>query len=378
MRHKLKNNPKVSLIIPVYNVEKYLPQCLDSVINQTLKEIEIIIIDDGSKDSSGKIADKYAKKDNRIKVFHRENGGYGKAVNFGISQAKGECIGIVESDDWIELDMYEQLYTALITSNAQISKARYKEFYQTTQEFRTVNWEKSFKSPPKIFKIEEFPIFLYFHPSIWTCLYRKDFLQKHKICMSEIAGASWNDNPFQIETMIKADKICYIDKAFYNYRQHYLEQYKALKDCKIPFERTKEIHNWLRKNKIVSPDIWACLYKREIAYIMMILKAFKFSDFVPTKKMITLWLRDFDPHIVNHNLYITKKEKIFLQRLKKNYTFWAMYYKYFKSFPLRKFLISFNISGNGFFIQILGFQFSKGKYINCPAFLSYNIRDRNK
>ena len=102
--------PKVSIVIPTYNVEQYLKECLDSVINQTLKDIEIICVDDGSTDNSGKILDEYAAKDSRIKVIHKENGGYGKAMNVGIDNATGEYIGIVEPDDYIEFDMYETLY----------------------------------------------------------------------------------------------------------------------------------------------------------------------------------------------------------------------------------------------------------------------------
>ena len=89
------SKPKVSIIVPVYNVEKYLRQCLESVINQTLKEIEIICIDDGSPDNCGAIIDEYAQKDTRIVAIHKENGGYGSALNYGFSIAKGEYIGIV-------------------------------------------------------------------------------------------------------------------------------------------------------------------------------------------------------------------------------------------------------------------------------------------
>ena len=101
---------KVSVVIPVYNVERYLRQCLDSVINQTLKEIEIIIVNDGSKDSSLSIIKEYAAADNRITVIDKPNGGYGESMNRGFDKATGEYIGIIESDDYAELDMFEKLY----------------------------------------------------------------------------------------------------------------------------------------------------------------------------------------------------------------------------------------------------------------------------
>ena len=114
--------PKVSIVMPTYKVEKYFRQCLESVINQTLTDIEIIPVDDGSPDNCGKIMDEYAAKDSRIKPIHQENGGYGKAVNAGIEAATGEYIGIVETDDWIEPDMYEKLYNQAVKLDADVCK----------------------------------------------------------------------------------------------------------------------------------------------------------------------------------------------------------------------------------------------------------------
>ena len=101
---------KVSVIVPVYNVEKYIGKCIESILAQTLEDIEIICIDDGSTDRSGSILDTYASKDARVRVAHRTNAGYGAAMNAGIAMAEGEFIGIVESDDRIADDMYETLY----------------------------------------------------------------------------------------------------------------------------------------------------------------------------------------------------------------------------------------------------------------------------
>lgn len=99
----------ISIIVPVYNVEEYLPRCLDSILDQTYKNLEIILVDDGTKDASDKICDGYAAKDSRIKVIHKENGGLSSARNAGIDIAKGEYLGFVDSDDWIEPEMYETL-----------------------------------------------------------------------------------------------------------------------------------------------------------------------------------------------------------------------------------------------------------------------------
>ena len=126
----MKKNNLISIIVPIYNVEKYLKKCIDSIINQTYKNLEIILVDDGSPDNCGKICDEYAKKDNRIKVIHKENGGVSSARNVGVENATGEYIGFVDSDDYIEKDMYEVLINNLKKENADISIISNYEVYK--------------------------------------------------------------------------------------------------------------------------------------------------------------------------------------------------------------------------------------------------------
>ena len=102
--------PKISILVPIYNVEKYLRECLDSILNQTLKDIEIICINDGSTDSSLEILNEYSSKDSRVKIINKANSGYGASMNKGLEAASGEYIGIVESDDFIKTTMFEDLY----------------------------------------------------------------------------------------------------------------------------------------------------------------------------------------------------------------------------------------------------------------------------
>ena len=107
-------SPKISIIVPVYKVEQYLRRCLDSIVAQTFTDWECILIDDGSPDNSGRICDEYAEKDKRFRVFHQENVGVSAARNKGLDEARGEWIGFVDSDDWIEKEMYEYLYNDAI------------------------------------------------------------------------------------------------------------------------------------------------------------------------------------------------------------------------------------------------------------------------
>ena len=119
-------NPEISIIVPVYNVEKYLKRCIDSILNQSFTDFELILVDDGSTDNSGKIIDEYEIKDERIKVIHKENGGQGSARNRGLDIAKGNYIGFIDSDDWIHKDMYKILYENIIKYNMDISQIDHK------------------------------------------------------------------------------------------------------------------------------------------------------------------------------------------------------------------------------------------------------------
>lgn len=125
---------KISIIVPVYNVEPYLRQCLDSVVNQTYRNLEIILVDDGSPDNCGTICDEYAAKDKRIHVVHKENGGISSARNAGLAICKGDYISFIDSDDFVSPYFIEVLYHGIELYNSDISSLRYSEFFIDNQE----------------------------------------------------------------------------------------------------------------------------------------------------------------------------------------------------------------------------------------------------
>lgn len=124
--------PIISVIVPVYNVEQYLSQCIDSLLTQTLEDIEIILVDDGSTDACPQICDAYALRDTRIKVIHKVNGGLSDARNWGIERAQGEYIAFLDSDDWVKPDFYEYLYNLIQRKNADIAQCDYIKVYDNT------------------------------------------------------------------------------------------------------------------------------------------------------------------------------------------------------------------------------------------------------
>lgn len=215
---------KVSVIVPVYNVEKYLRDCLDSIRAQTLKDIEIICVDDGSSDSSGEILDEYAQKDARFRIIHKQNEGYGKAMNVGIKEATAPYVGIVESDDMILPHMYASLLELMDRTVADVLKADFYEFYEA-ENGKLIEKYVSLAENQQLEKlygtcfniIEHEDAFL-LNKHTWTGLYSRAFLERENIRHNETPGASHQDTGFWFQTMIKAKSIYFVKNAFYRYR----------------------------------------------------------------------------------------------------------------------------------------------------------------
>ena len=213
----MKNQPKISILIPCYNVEKYIRQCMDSVVNQTLKDIEIIAINDGSKDNTLSILKDYAKNDKRIIIIDKANSGYGDSMNHGLKEATGEYIGIVESDDFVELNMFETLYNTAIKNNAEVVKSNYYEY--TT---KTNTNKKAFIVPKQdlnqvILPREKQGIF-WSAPCIWSAIYKRDFLTQNNIEFLPTPGASYQDTSFNFKVWLMAERVFFISEAFLHYR----------------------------------------------------------------------------------------------------------------------------------------------------------------
>lgn len=218
----MPKQPKVSIVVPVYNVEKYLPECLDSILAQTLKDIEVIVIDDGSPDDCAAIIDKYSEKDSRIIPIHQKNSGYSASVNKGIKLAKGEYIGIIESDDWIEPNMYETLYDNAKKLKTDVTKGGFWKYDSTKPKTKQNEY---YKNPSKIdlrlapttaFSITDWPQLIAFHASIWSSIYRAEFIKKIKL--ADTAGASYQDFPFMVEVLCKAKRISVVPDGFVHWR----------------------------------------------------------------------------------------------------------------------------------------------------------------
>ena len=312
-------SPKISVIVPIYGVERYLKECLDSILAQTLNDIEIILIDDGSKDACPEIIDEYALKDHRIKVIHKENGGYGQTCNVGLSKATGKYIAIVEPDDYIDSDMYAHLYAIALKYNSDIVKSAFYNNFQAKEKTKLtkVKWEDVIPED-KSFSIKEYPYFLYYHPSVWSCIYNRAFLTKYNIKFVEAPGSGWTDNPFQVQTMCLAEKINYTSKAYYYWR--ILDRYEsdALKDYTIPFKRSEEIHRWLKQNKIKDKNVLLQLARRELCYINIVLGMKDIANFEDCKKRIKKLMSYMPEKIFLESKIVRDDEKKLYALIKKD------------------------------------------------------------
>ena len=202
---------KISVIVPVYNVEQYLERCVDSIINQTYTNLEIILVNDGSTDNSGKLCDELAKKDERIRVIHKENGGLSDARNRGIEEANSDLVGFIDSDDYIDSDMYEILLKNLNNTDADLSMCALYDVYNNTPEAQVTNketWELSSEQAIKM--VMEAKIL---SVTAVNKLYRKSLFSDLKFEVGKIA----EDAFIMVKLLDKCKKIVATNEKKYYY-----------------------------------------------------------------------------------------------------------------------------------------------------------------
>ena len=234
------NDISISIIVPVYNVEKYLQKCLTSLVKQTLKNIEIILVNDGSTDSSVSIIEEYQKQYPTVKVIHQKNsgGGAGGPRNSGIEAARGEYIGFVDSDDWTSPSMFEELYLKVKETDSDIVICDYKMYWQNEGRFTSswedrdrYIWKKYLNKWTEPFKANEMKYALLLTVYPWRKMYKKKLLQSHGIRFP--VGMIFDDIPFHWQTLVCASKISTIDRPLYFYRRERPEQDVAAKDERL-------------------------------------------------------------------------------------------------------------------------------------------------
>lgn len=227
----MQDNKLISIIVAAYNIEECLPRCMDSLLMQTYQELEIIVVDDGSKDHTGAICDQYAKTDSRIQVIHQENQGLSGARNAGLSIAKGDYIGYVDGDDWIEPEMYQAMLEACEEEKAQIAVCAYKQIKERENqkddsnclentEYKTKAAQMETKDRKYVLTRQEaLDIYIcdnksfHIYNSVWSKLFRRDLIEDMRFPI----GKKSEDIMYTTKALANANCCVFLDVSYYNY-----------------------------------------------------------------------------------------------------------------------------------------------------------------
>lgn len=249
----------ISVIVPVYNAEQYLNRCVQSIVSQTFSDLEIILIDDGSEDKSGTLCDMWAKKDSRIRVIHQKNSGAGAARNRGLSVATGECIGFVDSDDWIDFCMYEVLYKELRKNHADVAMANMKSSRSDSSKANKLDARYDVEIKNKDDMLQWF-FRVNGESSSINSMCIKLISKKILKTFSFKEGTICEDVYASFYTIMHAETTVFIDKAYYNYFQN---NYGVTKS-----QVTKKDFEYIRTYKNIYEEIGDSYPSlREVAYL---------------------------------------------------------------------------------------------------------------
>lgn len=317
----------ISIIVPVYNVENYLDKCIQSIVEQTYKNIEIILIDDGSTDNSGKKCDEWAKKDNRIKVVHKKNGGVSSARNVGIDSADGEYIGFVDGDDYINKYMYEIMYNEIKKDNVDLVMCDYQ---RVLPESQVQNCQVDGYSTEIFDKTMMLQMFFPYFGSVWLSLYVKEKLENIKFDINRYIG---EDLKFNCDYIVKCkNNGIHIKSKLYYYRlrnesvtrinnskekrlQYYIASIDAIKNTELMIiENCNEEDIILNTKKNTVSAYWN--------YIYGIL-----NEKLTTNKDLKIRYSD---ELKEHKKYFSLKDKVYMFTLKINPNLFKITYKNIK------------------------------------------------
>lgn len=258
-------SPLISVIVPVYNVEQYLDRCVESIVNQTYQNLEIILVDDGSTDSSGKKCDEWSKLDDRIVVIHKENGGQAEARNFGLERATGEYIGFVDSDDCIDTSMYKGMLEIAFEKNADMVGCDRVLFDENNSpEYMIDKAESNLIEFSREEAIEDIITESHFQSTVWSLLTKADIA---KSVMFDV-GKIHEDILWPFRAMLKSKKIVYTDKRYYAYfqrnestmgKRYSAKRFDALDALKIRAGYARDYYPKLY-HKAVRAYLGACMY----------------------------------------------------------------------------------------------------------------------
>lgn len=273
-----ENNVDVTVVVPCYNTERFLGAALTSAEQNNRCNLEILVLNDGSTDGSLAIMQEHAAKDSRVRVIDKQNQGYGATVNRGIAEARGIYVAILEPDDWVDPHMYDDLIDFARTFSAKLDPNTAPDIVKTpywrivgsgTGKEERLNCIAYGRVHPKAqpFTIADAPRIIRHHPSIWSALYRKSFLKEKGISFMEVPGAAWVDTPFAWDTMCAAERIVYLEKPYYCYREDLPGTSSNRRLGSLSFERWGNMADVVEARDITDRTVLESLYYAGFRYI---------------------------------------------------------------------------------------------------------------
>lgn len=291
----------ISIVVPIYKVEKYLNRCIDSILNQTINNFELILVNDGSTDGCGKICDEYSRKDNRIKVIHKENGGLSDARNTGIKAAKGKYIGFIDSDDYIEADMYEILYNDIQSNNADISVCGYYTDYLNANIRNYINNEKFILN-----KEEALGMIDKISPGAWNKLYKREIFEDIEYPVGKL-----NEDVFIIINILeKCNKIVFDTRPKY----HYIQRASSITKATFDERKWHCVDAWKKNLEIIKekyPNQQEVFeYKHIGSYLHLLDTLILMPNYKQSKdyKQVDSFIRNNISSILKNKYIITKRK----------------------------------------------------------------------
>lgn len=336
----------VSVIVPIYNVEKYLRQCISSILAQTMKDLEIICVNDGSTDNSLEILNKFASYDSRVKVISKQNSGYGDSMNIGIDNAEGEYIGIVESDDYILPDMFSSLFREAKEKDADVVKSN----YYSISERAGRNYEEILSGIPyhTIFSSNDYMKIWDIIPSIWSGLYKKDFLEKHKILFHTSAGASYQDISFWYKVLLSAKKIVCVPEAYLCYRSD--NENSSVKSPKKVFcimDEFRVIKKYI-KEKHLEFMLPIILKEQFIHYIGNYFRIDSLYQYAFLERMKEELKQDYESGYMNKSLWTEENWKLMRHIIQEPDSYFeSTNIDYFNKYKYREYTVNHNLANVG-------------------------------
>ncbi|MFD2214020.1 glycosyltransferase family 2 protein [Metabacillus endolithicus] len=322
---------KISVIVPVFNVEEFITDCIQSILEQSFSNFELILINDGSTDKSGEICNEFAINDSRVQVIHQKNSGPSITRNLGINISNGDYISFVDSDDTINKDMLEKMYSSCIASNAEIAICGFIESNKFTGSYlkHTISEEKQllFEGNKIRENIEETlkQYNIWGYPSLWNKMYKRSFLIENKLILNENITIA-EDLCFNINALLKANRVCVINEMLYNYRRENTESLMNNRTGKfyLHIKGRKETLRLLKENQ-VNKQIFENYVRYENCktfseYFYKIREVFSSKESVKAK-IITIYRLIHEPYFIEsiYNLerrHLGRKAKSFILLIK--------------------------------------------------------------